>query len=512
MSIPTLYVEVDWNDDGDYTDTYDVITADVQDIRITRGRDGPLGMAEPARLELVLKNTDGKYSPENSGSPLYGSLEKRRKIRAGVTSPTSKQLFIGRIDMVEVEPSLDARLARIEALDEMAYLLRESGPIFTPLTKAAAGDLEPDSGGQGPFTGEAIDAVLDEAGWPPPAGRLVDTGISEMDTYWAGGVDALSALVALCEEEIGFIWTDGAGILQSEDRAHRFKGVHLTSQATYTDDPTGARRYENISPYGLGVETVFNAARGRARPREGSAGDLWGKDLAFLGEVPALAPGESREFVLEWDNPASDTTSTAMTANAEADGGGDDLTAQVTKVNGTAKATRWPVTLTNDTDPPRTVYITALVAALNARVAAGEGAEILVEDTLSQVDYGAREFPFEAQKMGKTASVEARAGVAVALFKNPTPMIELTFGPYDTTILTEALTRELSERVTVVNGELGLNDDFHIERIGYEMRDTDKVFRTTMLLSKSPVDKGDPFWLLGKVAYGELGDNTRLFG
>lgn len=513
MSLPTLVVQIDWSANDVFTDANEDVTADVQAIRWTMGRRAPFGMAQPSSCELVLANDDKLYSPENASGALFGNLKPGRRVRIRTTAPGgTKVQFIGKIDDIIIEPTLDRRLARINCLDDLAFAARETGEIYTRLT-ADTPLLEPDGNGEGPFTGEAIDAVLDEIGWATGGGnRAVDVGISEMGVYWASGIDGLAAIAQLTSEEAGFPYVDKAEGLPGfptfifEDRAHRYKGDHLISQATYTDDPTGALRYENFDPYGLGIQNVFNRARATARPRK-TAGTL---QLGKLGSTPALAPGESRVFIITWNNPAAAVSGTTMVANSKVDGTGDDLTSQVTKVNGTAKATRWPITLTNDTDPLRTAFITTLQGGLAVREQDGQGTELEVEDTASQGDYGVRRFGAEPQYIGKTLNARDWAGYVVGAFKDPIPMLRLSFSPYDDTILTEMLSRKLSDRVTVVNGELGLDDDFFIEKIDYQWVAGREPFLTTMTLSK--VEKDDQFWILGDAVLGKLGETTKLFG
>ncbi len=512
MPIPTIETRIDWDNDGSFEGGVEDVTVYDQHIRIQMGRTGLLGMAPPSSCELQLKNNDGRFSPENTGSPISPNVLPRRGIRIRTTAPVAKTLFQGRIDDIEVEPIAGAAIsiARITGLDDTFYLLREQGNIYTAQTGIIP--LEPDGSGVGPLTGIAVTEVLDKAGWGG-GDRSIDTGITEMDTFWGSDVDGLSLIEALVREEQGYAYAD-AGVFTFEDRSHRYKSDHLTSQATYSDAAGAALRYAAMRPYRMGVENIFNFARAKARPRTASASEqVWTlgipEDSSGAANPPALAPGESRAFFPTWDNPASGTYAVTFVANSAKDGTGTDLTASVTKVESSPLANRYTIKLTNDTDPPQTVYITSMFLTVNIRLPQDEATEGEAQDSSSQSSYGVRRYPVAPQWLGKQNNADDWAAYAVAAFKNPTPLLELTFKPYDTTMLTELLNRSLSDRVTVVNNEIGLNADFFIEGIEHVL-DRNEDWTTTMWLSK--VETGNQFWILADATQGLLEETTVLFG
>jgi hypothetical protein len=90
--MPTTWtIAIDWDRDGDYTDTYDDVTDRVMSA------DWFLGMRQPyqetedgSQLTLVLNNTDRRFSPEYSSSPLNGK----------VVSNNGRNWLIRRFDIV----------------------------------------------------------------------------------------------------------------------------------------------------------------------------------------------------------------------------------------------------------------------------------------------------------------------------------------------------------------------------------------------------------------------------
>ena len=80
-------VQVDWNDDGDFSDADEDVTADVLGMTLEHRRDLSSEHIEAARLELELKNHDHKYSPPNASSPLSGQLKPGRAVRVRAAYP-----------------------------------------------------------------------------------------------------------------------------------------------------------------------------------------------------------------------------------------------------------------------------------------------------------------------------------------------------------------------------------------------------------------------------------------
>lgn len=70
-----------------YDDAWHDITGDVrtrQDIAISRGRRDWAQQADPSRCRLQINNADGRYSPRNPDSPLYGLIGRNTPLRVRV--------------------------------------------------------------------------------------------------------------------------------------------------------------------------------------------------------------------------------------------------------------------------------------------------------------------------------------------------------------------------------------------------------------------------------------------
>lgn len=75
-------IAIDWDRNGNYTDAYDDVTSRVITAKWFLGMEQPYRDAvDNSTLELVLDNSDKRYSPENNDSPLSGKLVPFRPVR-----------------------------------------------------------------------------------------------------------------------------------------------------------------------------------------------------------------------------------------------------------------------------------------------------------------------------------------------------------------------------------------------------------------------------------------------
>lgn len=90
---------IDWHVDLYYDDQWNEITEDVlvtDSLQISRGRSDYESDIPPSEANFVLKNTDGKYSPKNPLSPLYGKIGRNQPTRVRVGEPDIAARFDGR--------------------------------------------------------------------------------------------------------------------------------------------------------------------------------------------------------------------------------------------------------------------------------------------------------------------------------------------------------------------------------------------------------------------------------
>jgi hypothetical protein len=109
-----------WTDVSTYVELTESDT-----IKITRGRPDEFGNTEPNKLDLVLDNSDGRFTAENASSPYYPNVKIGRPIRVTTTLGGVDYIrFVGYIDEWPVEwvGSSNRSLAQITAQSRMARL------------------------------------------------------------------------------------------------------------------------------------------------------------------------------------------------------------------------------------------------------------------------------------------------------------------------------------------------------------------------------------------------------
>lgn len=144
----TYQVYVDWDNNGNFTGDHDDISAVVQHITVERGRDSQLGHALAGTCEIVVKDTNGTYSPENILSVLHPNIRPKRPVYITATyqlegeEAVVKPFFTGFISKVIPHPHWDKQNCYIYCLDGMDNLQKNviSPPVILPYEGLITGD------------------------------------------------------------------------------------------------------------------------------------------------------------------------------------------------------------------------------------------------------------------------------------------------------------------------------------------------------------------------------------
>lgn len=83
MPVPRVRLKVDWNNDLDFADSDEDLSADLLSWTCSRGREFASTLeatSTAGKLSAILNNFDGKYSPSNVSGPLFGSLLANRRV------------------------------------------------------------------------------------------------------------------------------------------------------------------------------------------------------------------------------------------------------------------------------------------------------------------------------------------------------------------------------------------------------------------------------------------------
>ncbi|HEY5986439.1 MAG TPA: hypothetical protein VIV12_08695 [Streptosporangiaceae bacterium] len=464
----TYAIHIDWNADGDFSDTGEDVTTRVLDgsrIVIQSGRDQARAFSPiaPGTCTFELLNTSRDYYPDNTGSPVYPNVKPGRVARVQATlSATTYTLFKGYADDLDVQPNPGERSVALGCVDA---LTRVAG---VKLSTA----LHP-----GLRTGAAVELILDAVGWPD-ADRDIDTGATTIEYWWEEGTDAKEALqkIVASEGSPAMVYVDySTGYFVFKDRHHRLiDSTSTSSQATFRDTGTEPTFSAPVT-YDAGWRDVINSVSFEVNERQssGSLVDVWTADEVFsiaasgtkvfhiqAGEPfsGAITPVEDTDYFVLAGGLSSVTLSrtsgqsTVITLTA----GGSGATIQSLKL----RAFSFPVV--------RTVKVTA-------------------SDSTSITDHGLQEMPADLEPVwAGRYDAQAIADLLVLQRKQRLPILEITVKGGNDTRLTQQLARDISDRVTVIDAETGLNTAFFIERITHSIGAAAGDHITTFGLEKVP--------------------------
>jgi hypothetical protein len=89
----TWTIEIDWERTGNFNGTYDDVTDRIMDANWFLGFRKPYeDVDNDSVLNLVLSNSDKRYSPENTGSPLSAYLAPFRPVRVQSNDGTTERV------------------------------------------------------------------------------------------------------------------------------------------------------------------------------------------------------------------------------------------------------------------------------------------------------------------------------------------------------------------------------------------------------------------------------------
>lgn len=160
----------DWAATPDFSEAIDDITNYVKSHYIERGKNQERGNNQAGTLDLILNNSDKRFSPPYAAGPLYGKIRPWLPVRVRATvNGDTQTVYTGFISRIKVNPSLDVQEAYFYCTDGMDLLARNM-VTQDENDRTLMND------------GEAVDRVLTAAGWPI-AKRSIDVDGSTIVKY-----------------------------------------------------------------------------------------------------------------------------------------------------------------------------------------------------------------------------------------------------------------------------------------------------------------------------------------
>jgi hypothetical protein len=479
VTLNPFHVYVDWDKNGNYTGTWDDVTPYVRGgISLSYGRESVTSLSPMigGRGSFMLDNRSRRYSPRNASSPLFGKLKPARPVKitrdvtvSGVT--TTYTLFVGHTDDSPISPDANGKMVQFNLVDSLQDF--QQNTVATVLW-------------QGLRTGAAIGKILDAAGWT--GGRDLDNGATVIPWWWADGETASDALQRVLQSE-GFpslLTIGSAGEIVYRDRTHRkIRTASRTPQAVLSGTGKSEPVMGNDFQYSDAWQNIVNDVLIDVDEHAPSAGytAVWSTD-----ETITILPGGSTTVQVK----ATDPFYGAITPTFK----------DYEVISGAVTSTS--ISQTSGTSTTITYSAAVATSITNVQLRAvtvpvGRTYQVTASDTASQTDYGQRGMPSSAgPEWANRYDVQGIADMYIAQRAQPLPTVQVSFPCHytQTARLSKLLSLDLSDRVTVIEPETGLSNDFYVETISHEITDiTSHVI--TLGLEMVPAVGSGPVFTIG---------------
>lgn len=384
---------------------------------------------------------------------------------ATVTRVNERAMATGILDSTMHVPDIGFQQVTIPCLGTLSRLVGAT-PISTLLYSSITVD-------------QAIRYVLNAAGWPD-GDLILDTSNVTLLYWWLTNVDPWTALTQLLATEGpgGELYEDARGRIVFKARGRKFSDTaSTTSQATFY----GTSTLPNFTtPFGYddGQKDVVNIALVPLDTRTLAAvGVIWtyGQDLV-------LAPNETRTVIASLTNPAT---------NIQNPIAGTDYNTSLGYLAAYSLAAGQPVAQTGPavlqvsgqvvkigfTAGPLGATITGLQLQGQALTSSSSSYVTNGIDTrVSQGKYGQRLFTASTWPVVSVDTAQSLADWIVFWNRNGRPVVQLaTQSGQDGTVRTQQITREIGDRITVVETNMPINADYWIESIQGDAGATHKI-------------------------------------
>ena len=366
-----------------------------------------------------------------------------------------RSFFYGLVDRIVPHPGPGGESCEIRAFDELDRLDRTL--VFNLLSGL---NLRSDT---------IANNILTWANFSPND-RELDLGriliAKEPRAVWRSTVR--TALNRLQDEEDGFLYIDRLGFIRLEVSSHRSSGSHANSRATLQSGKASSPYISELS-WDDGSDGVENDVTFRYHLEDNqNLQEIW-----KLRDVPAIPAGATRDFLAEStafdvvDSIRVPVATTDYAANSQAGGGGTDMTGNLTVTlplisSYQGRGTIVRVTNNHGSDTP---FITLLRLRADNSYQDFESTIYQTSDGVSQNDHGARSHLVNCRYIDTYDTAKDVADSRLARKKDGKTRLSLVLPNGDKNNLLQMVHRVLSDRITVVYSDMGINEDFFIEHM-----------------------------------------------
>ena len=503
-----LKVVIDWNADGLFSGAYDDVTADIESINWSLGmRLMYQPVADESTCNIILKNTDGKYLPENIYSPLFGNIFPNRRIKVlSDNNGTETALWVGWIEFIKptwlpgdflpavtITGTGNKRYMQDQEVTLEIYNDVTGDVIITDIIKQV--NIPPAVGGvfqlDHPIFGLLPATLATESDYSD-----IETGLTVIPQY--GDLKppkALEAIIEVTAGEQGRFFFDRAGRVIWWNRHHL---LSITADDAEVNTQSGNYRPVNLD-YVFG-EDVFNMIRITSNPRTSgeSSQTLWSLDSPLI-----IPPSTTKtiEAILR-KSTGQDVGSGALTPaptfssgfaiiSVSADGG----KATITIVNASAST---PAVL-------QSLNLSGVPTTNQNRM------DVVGSDDLSAATYGIRELSIDLSTM---SDFDQAANVAAfELARRSTPLGNIKslsyskkFDGVDNDFL---LDWEIGTRLKVTADEFGHEASYFVIGEQHSYKVADRILHKAKM-TLEPANSSD-FMILDDPVFGLLDQNRLVY-
>jgi len=435
-------------------------------LTVQRGRKWLLGKGGLAPFEVgeataTFDNTDGRYDPYNTSSPLYPNVAPGKYVRIMVRddeNTTTYGVMRGKIEDIVCMKRGAQQVAMIKVVDGLSWFKGQT------LNVGLQTDQDKST---------LIRRLLSYSSWPQYGYGAEWSAYVQEDTdvvpyYWAWNQNAWDALQEFNQAEWAVAFHDKSGWFTWRPRDF----THNRSQEI--DEDVCLADIGRPNPW----EVVRNEVRITASPKiyDNINAIIW-----QLQTVPAIADGES--FYIEpifrygeFFKVCGASITNNFTVNTQADGGGADLSAGCTLTAADNVGEGNKLTLVNNSGSAG--HITLLKATGDAIYAPSIDVR-QASDGDSQSVHGLRTLGINSRWVIDTEFAQTQADWLLSEFKDAKqyPIIQIEDRAGYQYYL------DLYDRVQLTAATLGIDDDFRVGHIAHEwLSENGQSVRTTFRL------------------------------